>query len=106
MNNEWSSDIIDKISLNMITLLPIQDEQVKCYSNVRYNKYVIEFNEYTRNNYQGKICDIYNDLKFNDNVFREKAGHESCATRDGLHFSKEFNTKDLYSYIINYCSNK
>lgn len=106
MNNEWSSDVIDKISLNIITLLPVFDSQVKCYFPGRYNKYVVEFNDYIKNNYQGKICDIYNDIEFSYDTFRERYGNNSCATRDGLHFTEEFNTQELYPYLVNYCANK
>lgn len=106
LNNEWSSKIIKDISLNIITLLPVRDYQVKCHFPGRHNEYVIEFNEYIKNNYQGKICDIYNDLEFKDNIFRERNGYENCSTRDGLHFSKEFNKEKLYPYLTNYCANK
>lgn len=106
LNNEWSSETIERISLNMITLLPIQDEQIKCHFPGRYNKFVTEFNEYIKNNYQGEICDIYNDLEFTDDVFRDRPGKESCSIKDGLHFSKKFNTEKLYPYLTNYCANK
>lgn len=106
LNNQWANSKINKITLNMVTLFPIQDEQIKCHFPGRYNKTVIEFNQYIQNNYQGTICDAYNDLKFTDESFRTSTTNQSCATRDGLHFSKEFNTQVLYPYLINYCANK
>lgn len=106
MNNEWKSDKIYNISLNMVTLFPVNDDQIKCYFPKRYNKDVIEFNDYITTNSKYTVCDAYNDLDFNDLVFRERFDNASCATRDGLHFSKEFNTTELYSYLVNVCANK
>lgn len=106
MNNEWKSDKIYNISLNMVTLFPVNDEQIKCYFPKRYNEDVIEFNDYITTNSKYTVCDAYNDLDFNDSVFRERTDNASCATRDGLHFSKEFNTTELYSYLVNVCANK
>ena len=105
MNNEWKSDIINNISLNMVTLLPVEDEQVSCYFTGRYNSDVIEFNEFTKKEYDGVVCDAYNDLDINENSFRERTDKE-CANRDGLHFSKEFNREVLYPYLVNVCAKK
>ncbi len=105
MNNEWKSDIINNISLNMVTLLPVEDSQVSCYFTGRKNSDVIEFNEFTKNEYDGVVCDAYNDLDINKNSFRERTDKD-CANRDGLHFSKKFNREVLYPYLINVCGKK
>jgi hypothetical protein len=103
MNGEWKSNVINKISLNVITLFPVNDEMIDCYFPGRYNKDVIEFNKTIINNSKYKVCDAYNDLKFKDIYFRQRSD-KSCATRDGLHFTKEFNKNILYPYLINVCS--
>ena len=105
MNNEWKSDIINNIDLNMITLFPVNDEQVECYFPGRYDKDIVEFNNYIKSEYKGSVCDAYNDLDFNANVFRPRSD-KTCASRDGLHFSKEFNQEKLYPYLVNDCAKK
>lgn len=104
MENEWSSNIINDISLNIITLFPTDDEMNACYSSLRYNIDVIEFNNTIITNSKYKVCDAYNDLGFRDDFFRER-NDKSCASRDGLHFSPEFNRDILYPYLID-CFNK
>lgn len=99
MENEWSSNIINNISLNIITLFPTDDEMTSCYHPGRYNKDVIEFNDAIISNSRYKVCDAYHDLEFRDDYFREKKS-KSCANRDGLHFSPEFNRDILYPYLI------
>lgn len=106
MNNIWNSDIINNINLKMVTLFPINDKQVGCYFSGRYNEDVEEFNQTIKKNSKYIVCDAYNDLDFNDNVFRERYDNASCATRDGLHFSLEFNKEVLYPYLVNICANK
>lgn len=105
MNNEWKSDIINNISLNIVTLFPVEDEQVACYFPGRYNKDVIEFNNYIKKEYNGVVCDAYKDIDFNKNSFRKRTNKE-CARRDGLHFSEEFNREILYPYLVNVCGKK
>ena len=104
MENDWNSNILNNISLNIITLFPTDDEMTSCYFPGRYNKDVIEFNNTIVSNSRYKVCDAYNDLGFKDDYFRERK-NKSCATRDGLHFSPEFNRDILYPYLIE-CFNK
>ena len=104
MENDWNSNILNNISLNIITLFPTDDEMTSCYFPGRYNKDVIEFNNAIVSNSRYKVCDAYNDLGFKDDYFRERK-NKSCATRDGLHFSPEFNRDILYPYLIE-CFNK
>ena len=106
MANEWNSDIINKISLNIVTLFPVNDKQIGCYFPGRYNRDVIEFNKEMVKNSSYTVCDAYNDLDFNDSVFRERLDNKSCSNRDGLHFSSSFNTDVLYSYLVDVCANK
>ena len=106
MDNEWSSDKLEKISLNFVTLFPVNDNQISCYFPNRYNSDVIEFNNYIFNNSKFSICDAYNDLNFSDDVFRKREQKKGCSDRDGLHFSEEFNKDVLYNYLINNCGNK
>lgn len=106
MNNEWKSNKINKISLNMITLFPVRDKMIDCYFPGRYNKDVIEFNNTIKKNSKYPVCDAYNDLDFKDEVFRERHGNDTCATRDGLHFTKEFNKDILYPYLVDVCAKK
>lgn len=104
MNNDWSSEVINNISLNMVTLFPIQDTQASCYFPGRYDKDTIEFNNEIKSSSKYNVCDAYSDVGFNDKSFR-KRNDKDCANRDGLHFSPEFNKKELYNYLINVCAN-
>ena len=104
MEKEWNSNILNSVSLNIITLFPTNDEMTSCYFPGRYNKDIIEFNNTIVSNSRYKVCDAYNDLGFKDDYFRERKT-KSCATRDGLHFSPEFNRDILYPYLIE-CFNK
>ena len=105
MHNAWNSNIINNISLNIVTLFPVNDEMTDCYFKGRYNKDVEEFNQYMLDNSKYTVCDAYNEINFTEDVFRER-NDKSCATRDGLHFSEEFNRKELYNYLVNVCANK
>lgn len=106
MDNEWHSNIINQISLNMITLFPVNDQMVDCYFPGRYNKDVIEFNETIIENSKYTVCDAYKEIGFKESYFRERTSNKECATRDGLHFSSKFDKDILYPYLIQVCAKK
>lgn len=104
MHDEWHSDVVNNISLDILTLFPVNDEMTDCYFPGRYNKDVIEFNKYIIDNSKYNVCDAYNEAGFNNESFRKRTD-KSCASRDGLHFSEEFNKGELYNYLVNVCGN-
>lgn len=106
MDNEWKNEKINNISLNMVTLFPVQDEQLKCYYKERSNKSVKEFNNVIKKEYKNTVCDAFNDISFNDDVFREREGDNTCSLRDGLHFDAKFNKDTIYPYLVSKCSKR
>ena len=106
MSSEWQNKKINSISLNMVTLFPTQDEQLKCYYSLRSNSSVKEFNNVIKKESKNTVCDAYNDLDFNDESFRERDGNNTCSLRDGLHFDSKFNKETIYPYLVSKCSKR